>query len=293
MSNITSSALDVYFDELQRFSQLLSKQEEYDTAVAAANGDKAARDTMIQSNLRLVLMVAKKYQNYSLDWDEIIQEGNTGLMHAVDKFDPERGCRFSTYAVWWIRNNIEQYIMNHGRTIRIPIHVTRVYKQILRASSELGLDLDTNEGITKISQELKISPRKVLNILGHYFNEGSLDKEIISGDNLLASLKDLVAAEVNCQPDIRYEKCDYYEYMDALLEYLPVRSQNIIRLRFGFKGQDPMSLEAIAQLMDISRERVRQIIRNGLSQVREQLCANDLVKEDFDFEADSICTINV
>lgn len=286
MKHSTSSALDVYFDELQRFSQLLSQEEEYATAVAVIQGDKSARNIMIQSNLRLVLMVAKKYQHLNIDWDEIIQEGNAGLMHAVDKFDPEKGCRFSTYAVWWIKNYIELYIMNHSRTIRIPIHVTKVYKQILRASKELGLDLDTNEGVSKLAKELAIPPRKILNIVGLYFSEGELDKEIGSGDNLLTSLKDFVVAEVNSQPDVNYEKYDYYEYIDTLLTVLPSRSQEVIRLRFGFKEQASMSLEAIAERMDLSRERVRQIIRQSLSHVRQQLSAHDLVKEDFNFDAE-------
>ena len=129
-----SNALDLYMQQVNKNSTLLTKEEEYDTAISVHEGDEKARQRMIQSNLRLVINIAKRYQHTSLSLVDIIQEGNTGLIHAVEKFDATKGFRFSTYAVWWIKNNIERFIMNQSRTIRVPIHIGKSYKRILKKS---------------------------------------------------------------------------------------------------------------------------------------------------------------
>lgn len=275
------SALDIYMQQVSKNSVLLSKEEEYDIAIAAYNGDLKARQRMIQSNLRLVINIAKRYQNTSLSLVDIIQEGNTGLIHAVEKFDATKGFRFSTYAVWWIKNNIERFIMNQSRTIRVPIHVGKVYKRILKTAQEHNLDISCTKDIQTLSEALDISYDEVIDILSNYFSEASLDKAISTQSDSETALIDLLEDQSICKPSDEIETNNTRNHLLKVLGKLSERNRTIIELRFGLGREDPLSLHSIGQRLSMSRERVRQIIKVSLQQIKPDLLHCKVQQQDY------------
>lgn len=276
-----SNALDVYMQQVNQTSKLLTREEEYDTALASHNGDENARQRMIQSNLRLVINIAKRYQHTSLPLVDIIQEGNTGLIHAVEKFDATKGFRFSTYAVWWIKNNIERFIMNHSRTIRVPIHIGKIYKRILKAARELELDLQCNHDVMTLAESIDMSLEQVNEVLSYYFNEASLDKTIVTDRDSTTALVDMLEDFSICKPNDELEDADTLSYLDEVLGHLSERDRKIIELRFGLGEEDPLTLHVIGERLSMSRERIRQIINLSLQKIQPELLINTVQKQDY------------
>ncbi|MDX2319342.1 MAG: sigma-70 family RNA polymerase sigma factor [Moritella sp.] len=276
-----SNALDLYMQQVNKSSVLLTKEEEYDTAIAAHEGNEKARQRMIQSNLRLVINIAKRYQHTSLSLVDIIQEGNTGLIHAVEKFDATKGFRFSTYAVWWIKNNIERFIMNQSRTIRVPIHVGKTYKRILKNAREESFDLKCNIDLQKIAVNLELEFDDVVDVLSYYFTEASLDKTIATKNDSSTALVDLIEDSSICKPNDEIENIDTSSYLAEVLSHLCNRDREIIELRFGLGREEPQTLHAIGERLFMSRERVRQIITASLQKIKPELLVNSVSQQDY------------
>lgn len=276
-----SNALDVYMHQVNQSSKLLTKEEEYDTAIASNQGDKKARQRMIQSNLRLVINIAKRYQHTSLPLVDIIQEGNTGLIHAVEKFDATKGFRFSTYAVWWIKNNIERFIMNQSRTIRVPIHIGKIYKRILKTAREQEFDLQCNNDVIALSEVLEMPHEQVAEVLSYYFNEASLDKTIMTERDSSTALVDMLEDFSICKPNDELEDADTMHYLDEVLSHLSERDRQILELRFGLGDEDPLTLHVIGERLSMSRERIRQIINLSLQKIQPELLLNAVQKQDY------------
>ena len=276
-----SNALDVYMFQVNQTSKLLSREEEYETAIASHNGDKKARQRMIQSNLRLVINIAKRYQHTSLPLVDIIQEGNTGLIHAVEKFDATKGFRFSTYAVWWIKNNIERFIMNQSRTIRVPIHIGKIYKRILKAAREQEFDLQCNQDVASLAESLEMDYKQVTEVLSYYFNEASLDKTIVTDRDSSTSLVDMLEDFSISKPNDELEEADTLCYLSEVLGHLSERDRKIIELRFGLGDEDPLTLHVIGERLSMSRERIRQIINSSLQKIQPELLMSAVKKQDY------------
>jgi len=275
------NALDIYMQQVNQNSVLLTKEKEYETAMAVQQGDDAARQLMIQSNLRLVINIAKRYQKTSLSLVDIIQEGNTGLIHAVEKFDATKGFRFSTYAVWWIKNNIERFIMNQSRTIRVPIHVGKVYKRILKTARENDLDTSNNHDLQTLAEHLEMAFDDVVDILSNYLPEASLDKAISTQNESETSLIDFIEDKSITQPSAEIEATNTRNHLMSVLGKLSERNRTIIELRFGLGREEPLSLHLIGERLSMSRERVRQIIKSSLQQLKPDLVNNKVSKQDY------------
>jgi len=276
-----SNALDAYMQQVNKNSKLLTKEEEYKIAVAVANGDLRAKNRMIEANLRLVISVAKRYQYSVIPLVDIIQEGNTGLIRAVEKFDPDKGFRFSTYAVWWIKNNIERSIMNGARTIRIPIHIGKMHKSIAKVARELGLDVGSDNDLVVIAKVLETDVDEVMDVLSYYFNELSLDKGIVTDNDAVTTLADIIEDDSIRTPSAEIEGGSTRDYLLALLDNLPACERQVVELRFGLTGEEPLSLLRIGERLSMSREKVRIIIRKTLRRLKPKLLVNNVQLHDY------------
>ncbi|NQZ93568.1 MAG: sigma-70 family RNA polymerase sigma factor [Moritella sp.] len=276
-----SNTLDAYMQQVNKNSKLLTKEEEYEIAVAVANGDLVAKNRMIEANLRLVISVAKRYQYSVIPLIDIIQEGNTGLIRAAEKFDPNKGFRFSTYAVWWIKNNIDRSIMNGARTIRIPIHVGKMHKSIAKVAKELGLDVGSDNDLVVIAKVLETDVDEVMDVLSYYFNELSLDKGIATDNDSVTTLADIIEDQSICTPSAEIEGGSTRDYLLVLLEKLPACERQVVELRFGLTGEEPLSLLRIGERLSMSREKVRIIIRTTLRRLKPKLLVNNVQRHDY------------
>ena len=268
--------VQLYLNEIGS-TPLLTAAEEILVARASLAGDEAARHRMINSNLRLVVMIAKRYTNRGLPLLDLIEEGNLGLMRAVEKFDPERGFRFSTYATWWIRQSIERALMNQGRTIRLPIHVQKDINTIVRCTRELRSSLRREPSTSEIADVLDRDPGEVSKLL-------KLSEKITSVDNQLSddserSLVDTVSSPVEDNPlslvdDERVEGC-----LEEWLDDLPDRQREILARRFGLMGYEASTLEAVGEEVGLTRERVRQIQIDALARLKRAALRDGLSEE--------------
>ena len=269
--------VQIYLNEIGS-TPLLTAAEEVFVARASLAGDEAARHRMINSNLRLVVMIAKRYTNRGLPLLDLIEEGNLGLMRAVEKFDPERGFRFSTYATWWIRQSIERALMNQSRTIRLPIHIQKDINTVVRCTRELRSSLRREPSTSEIADFLDRDPGEVSKLL-------KLSEKITSVDNQLSndterSLVDTVSSHVEDNPlslvdDEKVEGC-----LEEWLDDLPDRQREILARRFGLMGYDASTLEAVGEEVGLTRERVRQIQIDALARLRRAALRDGLSEEE-------------
>jgi RNA polymerase nonessential primary-like sigma factor len=258
-------ATQIYLNEIG-FSPLLSPEEEVHFARLARKGDDAGRKRMIESNLRLVVKIARRYVNRGLTLLDLIEEGNLGLIRAVEKFDPERGFRFSTYATWWIRQTIERAIMNQTRTIRLPIHVVKELNVYLRAARELTQKLDHEPSAEEIAELLEKPVKDVKRMLGLNERITSVDSPIGGTDK---SLLDTVADDSVNDPSELLQDSDLRSCLDRWLDQLTDKQQEVISRRFGLRGYITSTLEEVGQEIGLTRERVRQIQVEALRRMRE------------------------
>jgi len=258
---------------------LLTAPEELACATLAKKGDFVARQKMIEHNLRLVVSIAKHYINRGVALLDMIEEGNLGLMHAIDKFEPERGFRFSTYATWWIRQSIERAIMNQARTIRLPVHVVRELNQILRA--KYHLEAQHHDGrdaaIEDIANMVGRPMGEVQDILALSEHATSLDMPLDNDPQ--SSLMDMLPGESDDGPDNRAERHELSVLVREWLSKLPDKQRVVIMRRFGLDNDDPATLETLAEEMGVTRERIRQIQQEALIKLKRSFSSRGVGRD--------------
>ena len=266
--DIMSDVTQLYFNDIGQ-NALLSAEEEVRHARRVKEGDFTARQTMIEHNLRLVVNIAKHYNGRGLQLLDLIEEGNLGLIHALEKFDPERGFRFSTYATWWIRQSIERAIMCQSRTIRLPVRVIKELNMVLRAMRHLETHSERDPTAEDVSHLVDLPVSRVRRLLSLNERMTSLDAPL-DIDPML-SVGESIADENTLPPDIRLENIEIEHYVHEWLDQLNERQRSVIECRYGLNGLEIHTLEQLAQCLDLTRERVRQIQIEALSSLRKIL----------------------
>ena len=263
-----SNILSIYLKEINRIP-LLTEGEELDLAIRAKAGDEFARKRMIESNLRFVVNVSKKYRNQGLPLSDLINEGNIGLMTALDKFDPDKGYRFISYAVWWIRQSVLKAINEKSRAVRLPLNRTNELLQIKKAERTLMKELSTEDPTAEEIGELTgLDPALVEDLLSISRELVSLDAPVLSDGSSLSSIGDFIEDD-SISPEDSLIDAALQEDIEKILESaLNEREREIIELRFGLNGRFPMSLKEIGELYNLTKERIRQIEKKALDRLK-------------------------
>lgn len=269
-------ATQMYLSEIG-FSPLLTPEEEVHFARLAQKGDEAGRRRMIESNLRLVVKISRRYLNRGLSLLDLVEEGNLGLIRAVEKFDPERGFRFSTYATWWIRQSIERGLMNQTRTIRLPIHVVKELNVYLRTARKLAQTLDHEPTAEDIANELDCNVDDVRKMLKLNERVTSIDTPL--GNDSERSIVDTVADLTEQDPSELLQNQDLSQNLDRWLGELSEKQREVVSRRFGLRGYQPATLEDVGREIGLTRERVRQIQVDALKRLRITLERHGLTPE--------------
>lgn len=264
-------ATRVYLNELGR-SKLLTADQEKFYGAKALKGDQAARRVMIESNLRLVVKISRRYLNRGLPLLDLIEEGNLGLIRAVEKFDPERGFRFSTYATWWIRQTIERAIMNQTRTIRLPIHIVKEMNVYLKAQRYLEQLLDHEPSAEDIAKYLDKPVSKVEKMLK--LNERVTSVDVPSSKDMDKPLVESISDDDSLSAAEQIQENGIRQSISSWVFQLPEKQREVICRRYGLCGYESETLEEVAQELNVTRERVRQIQMDGLKRLKEILHVN-------------------
>ena len=250
-----------YFAKIDT-GRLLSHREEIDFSRRAKVGDERARKKLIEKNLRLVVSVAKRYRGYRLPFEDLIQEGNIGLMKAVEKFDPDRGFRFSTFATWWIRQAVQRAVADKGRTIRVPVHMIEKIRKVSRTMAELSAELEREPIEEEVAGRLGWDPEEVRLTMSAMPDATSLDQPVSSEDTA-SELGDFIEDErVSDTPDTVMREMETIQLKEAI-DRLPERARYVLVRRYGLDDREPATLAELGEELDISRERVRQLQREA------------------------------
>jgi RNA polymerase nonessential primary-like sigma factor len=283
----SSDTLTLYLREVRR-TQLFTPEEEFAAATRARAGDFASRQSMIEHNLRLVVSIAKAYLGRGVPLSDLIEEGNLGLMHAIDKFEPDRGFRFSTYATWWIRQSVERAVMNQGRVIRLPVHIVRELQQVLRARRTLENDPAfaaarngfEGEGVRveDIAALLGRDVHEVAALLAMAETPRSLDAALDRSDDE-HTLGDSMADDLAVDPTGVTHSHEVERLLNNWIDVLSSREKEVLEGRFGLHDRDPETLEVLSDRLGLTRERVRQIQNEALLKLKRHMVRNGIAKE--------------
>lgn len=268
------SSIRVYMREIMK-RDLLTPEEEIELAARIAKGDEKARTRMIESNLRLVVKIAKDYSNYGLPLVDLISEGNLGLIRAVEKFDPQKGGKLSTYAAWWIKQSIKRALANQSKTVRLPVHLVDKLARVRRISALMAADLGRDPTDSELSEELGIPREKLALLLQAAKQPRSIDEP--THDDSAASFGELLADERAVDPFESLAQKGNLDGLDDVLESLNERETEIIGSRFGLNGKRILTLEEIGRNFGVSRERIRQIQNAALSKMRTALARKNKI----------------
>ena len=276
LDDVSDDSVRLYLREIGKIP-LLSAEEEMDLARRIVEGDKKAKDKMAEANMRLVVSIAKRYSGRGLDFLDLIQEGNTGLLRAVEKFDPDKGFKFSTYATWWIRQAITRAIADQARTIRIPVHMVETINKLLRTQRRMTQELNREPTIEELSKELDMEPEKIEYVIKIKQDISSLDAGVgRDGEDDDSVLQDFIVDEDTVSPEDSASNQLLKEQVQEILSSLSDREQNIVRMRFGLDNGKNHTLEEVGQEFAVTRERIRQIEAKALAKLRKHKDAKKL-----------------
>ncbi len=267
LDDIADDSVRLYLREIGKIP-LLNAEEELALAQKVVAGDKGAKDKMAEANMRLVVSIAKRYVGRGLDLLDLIQEGNTGLLRAVEKFDPDKGFKFSTYATWWIRQAITRAIADQARTIRIPVHMVETINKLLRTQRRLTQELNREPTNEEIAQAMEIDVDKVEHIMKIKQDISSLDASV-RDDEEDSVLGDFIEDEDTISPEESATNQLLKEHVKEMLSSLTEREQKILKLRFGLEDGKSHTLEEVGQEFSVTRERIRQIEAKALAKLRK------------------------
>lgn len=274
--DVSDDSVRLYLREIGKIP-LLSAEEELALAQRVVAGEKKAKDKMAEANMRLVVSIAKRYSGRGLDFLDLIQEGNTGLLRAVEKFDPDKGFKFSTYATWWIRQAITRAIADQARTIRIPVHMVETINKLLRTQRRMTQELNREPTIEELAKELEMEPEKVEYVIKIKQDITSLDAGVgRDGDDEDSVLGDFIEDEDGATPEESATMQLLKEQVQSVLSTLSDREQKIIKMRFGLENGKSHTLEEVGQEFAVTRERIRQIEAKALAKLRKHKDARKL-----------------
>ncbi len=274
LDDIADDSVRLYLREIGKIP-LLTAEEELELAQRVVAGDKRAKDQMAEANMRLVVSIAKRYVGRGLDLLDLIQEGNTGLLRAVEKFDPDKGFKFSTYATWWIRQAITRAIADQARTIRIPVHMVETINKLLRTQRRLTQELNREPTNEEIAKAMEIDVEKVEHIMKIKQDISSLDASV-RDDEEDSVLADFIEDEDTISPEESATNQLLKEHVKDMLGALTEREQKILKLRFGLEDGKSHTLEEVGQEFSVTRERIRQIEAKALAKLRKHKDAKKL-----------------
>ena len=274
--DVSDDSVRLYLREIGKIP-LLNAEEELALAQKVVAGDKRAKDKMAEANMRLVVSIAKRYSGRGLDFLDLIQEGNTGLLRAVEKFDPDKGFKFSTYATWWIRQAITRAIADQARTIRIPVHMVETINKLLRTQRRMTQELNREPTIEELAKELEMEPEKVEYVIKIKQDISSLDAGVgRDGEDEDSVLGDFIEDEDSATPEESASNQLLKEQVQAVLSTLSEREQKIVKMRFGLENGKSHTLEEVGQEFAVTRERIRQIEAKALAKLRKHKDAKKL-----------------
>jgi RNA polymerase primary sigma factor len=274
--DISDDSVRLHLREIGKIP-LLSAEEELALAQRVVAGEKKAKDKMAEANLRLVVSIAKRYSGRGLDFLDLIQEGHTGLLRAVEKFDPDKGFKFSTYATWWIRQAITRAIADQARTIRIPVHMVETINKLLRTQRRMTQELNREPTIEELAKELEMEPEKVEYVIKIKQDISSLDAGVgRDGEDEDSVLGDFIEDEDGATPEESAANQLLKEQVQSVLSTLSEREQKIIKMRFGLENGKSHTLEEVGQEFAVTRERIRQIEAKALAKLRKHKDAKKL-----------------
>lgn len=264
------NVLATYLKEINKIP-LLSNEEEVELAEKAAAGDKLAKNKIINANLRFVVTIAKKYQKKGLDIEDLISEGNIGLINAIEKFDVSKGYRFISYAVWWIRQSILKAICEKSRPIRLPLNRANELVRIEHAKKELystGLSLNEEDEITEVANMLNMDSTHVREMINISKEMASLDSEIYGKDNSYITMGEMLEDTRYAAPDTKLIEEDMNRELNDVIDTLKPNEAQVLRMRYGLDGQKPMSLKEVGEAFDLTKERIRQIEKKAIKRLQ-------------------------
>ena len=261
------NSLAIYFKEIDSIP-LMTREEEYELAVKAKQGDILARDRIVKANLRFVVSVAKKYQSSAFELNDLINEGNIGLMIAIDKFDPEKGYHFISYAVWWIRQTILKAIYEKGKMIRLPSNKTNDIIKIEKARKSLKAKLSEEEELEQVAIMLNMTPLHVQEMMMISKDVFSLDSKVGGDESDSNSLGEMLEDTTSVSPEERVIQNDMKNQIDNVLSTLTAKEAEILRYRFGLNGKKAMSLKEVGEVFNLTKERIRQIEKKAIRRLQ-------------------------